>query len=678
MASGHQSNGESTLWRVLFEEALEAILIADSDRVYVDANPAACRLLGLPHGEVVGRRIDDFVSGEAAASIAGGWSEFLESGEMRGDILLLASGGVARDCEFAAKANILPGLHLSVLRDVTDRKRAGEAQAQRLRESERLSEAFRELAGAYEPLDVTAIVCRAARDLTGADGATFVLREGDTVRYLDENAVAPLWKGQDFPIDCCVSGWAIRERTPAFIENIYDDERVPIDAYRPTFVNSMLMVPVRVPEPVAAIGVYWADRGRPTEEHLRMMWALAHAADLAFSGARHYEEMKRAKDEAEHASRLKDEFLATLSHELRTPLNAMLGWARIASSDGRDPSMVRRAVETIERNAKAQAQLVEDLLDVSSIITGKMHVSVEPVDLTNIIAAAVDSVRPAADAKGVALVLDLDPAAGETRGDARRLQQIVWNVVSNAVKFTPGGGEVRVGLSRGPSHVEISVRDTGRGIPAEFLPFVFDRFRQYDGSTTRTYGGLGLGLSIVRHLVELHGGTVRAESAGPDHGSTFVVSLPALGALREAVVRPAFGVGPQHAAGYEPSLEGVRILAVDDEADTRDFVAYVLAQCGAEVRVAGSAAEALAAFADFEPHLLVSDVAMPGEDGYQLIQRVRTLESESAQRVPAVALTAYARPEDRVRLLSAGYQNHLTKPVDTAELIAVVRSLTRK
>ena len=385
-----------------------------------------------------------------------------------------------------------------------------------------------------------------------------------------------------------------------------------------------------------------------------------------------------ARAEAEAANRLKDEFLATLSHELRTPLTAILGWARMLADGYVGEEKWDEAVGVICRNAKSQAQLVEDLLDVSRIITGKLRIDVRPVELAAVVEAAVTVVRPAAAAKGVQLQAAYDPGEGMISGDPDRLQQVVWNLLSNAVKFTPSGGRVQVRLRRSDSRIEISVSDTGQGIAAEFRPYVFDRFRQADMGTTRRHGGLGLGLAIVRHLVELHGGAVEAESPGEGLGATFTVSLPAT-ACRDA--GPSVGgaqAAPPGGGGkpYElPSLEGVRVLTVDDEADARKLVAEVLGRCGAEVRAASSAGEAFVLLQAWRPHVLLSDIGMPGADGYVLISRVRALPAELGGGTPAAALTAYAGAEDHARVLSSGYQRHVAKPVEPAELAAVVASL---
>ncbi|HEX6622308.1 MAG TPA: ATP-binding protein [Pyrinomonadaceae bacterium] len=385
---------------------------------------------------------------------------------------------------------------------------------------------------------------------------------------------------------------------------------------------------------------------------------------------------KASREEAEEANRLKDEFLATVSHELRTPMTAILGWSNMLLTGRLAGEMHDRALETIHRNAQAQNQLISDLLDISRIISGKLRLDLRMVDLSSVIEGAVEATRPAAEAKGIRLTTALDRRAGPINGDADRLQQVVWNLLTNAIKFTPEGGQILVKLESVNSRVEITVRDSGIGISPEFLPHVFDRFRQADPGTNRVHGGMGLGLSIVRQLVELHGGTARAESEGAGKGTTFAVSLPFVTLHEETrrARRPAAAVAHLE-LDCPPSLRGLRALVVDDEADTRDMLRAVLEQCQVEVITAGSASEALEALVRSRPDVLISDLGMPGEDGYDLISKVRALPAESGGRIPAAALTAYVRAEDRVRVLRAGFQLHVPKPIEPAELVIVVANL---
>jgi signal transduction histidine kinase len=379
----------------------------------------------------------------------------------------------------------------------------------------------------------------------------------------------------------------------------------------------------------------------------------------------------------QQANRLKDEFLATVSHELRTPLNAVLGWARVLRSANVSPHLQERALEAIERNALAQARLIEDILEVSRIVTGKLRLKVRRIDLSQVVDAAVDVVRPAAEAKEIALVRDIPERPWASVGDPDRLQQVVWNLLSNAVKFTPRRGSVHVALTRSEGWDRIVVTDTGKGIEPGFLPHVFAAFRQADASTTRDHGGLGLGLAIVRQLVELHGGLVRAESDGPERGSAFTVLLPA----QSGAAAGREGSGPHAIAASRtdsgvPDLSGIRVIVVDDDPDARELMAETLGYYGADVTTADSAAEALALLPELRPDVLLSDIGMRGEDGYALIQQVRALPRDRGGLVPAVAVTAYAAGTDRVRALGAGFQLHIAKPFDPIELARVVQRLS--
>jgi signal transduction histidine kinase/ActR/RegA family two-component response regulator len=382
-----------------------------------------------------------------------------------------------------------------------------------------------------------------------------------------------------------------------------------------------------------------------------------------------------ARAEAEAANRLKDEFLSTLSHELRTPLTSIIGWTNLMRGGKVKGEVQAQALETIERNAKIQSRLIDDLLDLSRIISGKLLLEAREVDLNQVISNSIEVVRPAANAKSIQLTYECEPGGKTVSGDSARLQQVAWNLLSNAVKFTPEGGRVSVRVACEGARVRFSVTDTGRGIPPEFLPHVFDRFRQADSATTRAYGGLGLGLAIVRHLAELHGGEVRAESAGADRGSIFSVAFPLAQAAAPCSCQPDEAEGALTDAVRPEKLTGVRVLVVDDEQDTRRLISTVIAQTGAEVTACASAGEALEKLKTWRPHVLMSDIGMPGEDGYALIQKVRALPPEGGGRTPAAALTAYARDEDRGRALAAGYQLHIAKPFDPHELLAAVSDL---
>jgi len=410
---------------------------------------------------------------------------------------------------------------------------------------------------------------------------------------------------------------------------------------------------------------------------LALVEELARRAAVAIDNARLFAIAQKERARAEEANRAKDLFLSTLSHELRTPLTAILGWTRMLRTSTLAPEKREKGLETIDRNARAQVALIEDILDLSRIVTGKLRLELQPVELVSVIEAAIDTVRPAIDARNLRLQLALDPDAGTVIGDPNRLQQVVWNLLTNAVKFTPRGGRLQVLLRREASHVEITVADNGQGIDPALLPFVFDRFRQSDASTTRSLGGLGLGLAIVKHLLELHGGTIHAASAGEGQGATFVVRIP-VAPLRSPTLPAVEASLSRDARDLEcpPEIAGLKVLVVDDERDVRDWVAALLEQCNAVVFTASSAAEAIAALHSHHPDVIVSDIGMPGEDGYTLIKKIRALGPADGGGTPAIALTAYARMEDRTRAMVAGFNMHVAKPIEPTELLITIANLT--
>ena len=437
-------------------------------------------------------------------------------------------------------------------------------------------------------------------------------------------------------------------------------------------VTSFMAVPLVVRDEVLGAFTFLAidSRRHFTSSDVALAEDLARRAAMALDNAALYAVAERERAKLEEANRAKDVFLATLSHELRTPLNAMMGWTQILRSGMLDETKFKRAVDTIDRNARAQAQLIADLLDVSRIVTGKLKVDALVIELAPILEGAVDAARPSADAKKVLLELELDadPRA-ELKGDPVRLQQIIGNLISNAIKFTPPGGRVVVALERPAAHrARLRVSDSGQGISSEFLPFVFDRFRQADSTTTRTHGGLGLGLAIVKHLVELHGGTVSASSEGAGKGATFRVDLPLLDASPVEVTPRA----DRDAGAVVGGLQGMHVLVVEDDTDGRELIAMVLTEAGAHVTAVGTAPAALEAVLRIRPDILVSDIGLPGEDGFALIRKVRALSAEQGGQIPAVALTAYASRDDTARALAAGFHAHVAKPVDPADLAAAV------
>jgi signal transduction histidine kinase len=383
------------------------------------------------------------------------------------------------------------------------------------------------------------------------------------------------------------------------------------------------------------------------------------------------ESERAARGEAERASRMKDEFLTTLSHELRTPLNAIFGWSQLLKNAGNDRETVEQAIEVIDRNVKMQSQLISDLLDVSRIVSGKVRLEIQAVNLAEIIEAAIEGVRPAAEAKGIRLETVLDPQAGPVSGDPGRIQQVLWNLLTNAIKFTPRSGKIQVLTQRVNSQIEVSVSDTGEGIEANFLPYLFDRFSQADSSSKRKHGGLGLGLSIVKSLVEVHGGTVRANSPGKGQGATFTISLPIRAAKKNEEIDAPHAPSHGNVICGPTQLQGVKVLVVDDEPDSRELVRRLLVECEAEIAVAATAKEATDLVQSFSPDVILSDIGMPYQDGYEFMREIR----QRGITTPAVALTAFARAEDRIRSIQAGYQSHLPKPVEPSELLAVVASL---
>jgi signal transduction histidine kinase/ActR/RegA family two-component response regulator len=444
-------------------------------------------------------------------------------------------------------------------------------------------------------------------------------------------------------------------------------------------------------ERIGVLSFATAESGRTFDERdLELAEELGYRAALAVSNARLYRAVQDAAHRAEveaqkaaeerrrvlEANRVKDEFLATVSHELRTPLNAITGWSALLRHRIDDQSIITKGLEVIQRNAQAQARIVEDILDVSRIVTGKLRIEPSPVDMVAIARESLEVVRPSADAKQIAITLHAASPDCLLTGDEPRLQQVIWNLLSNAIKFTDPGGRVAIRVQREGPHVVVVVADTGHGIEPHFLPYVFDRFRQADSSTTRAFGGLGLGLAIVRHIVELHGGRVSAESPGAGMGATFRVVLPVhAGSSSQPVHEPPAPDRAPSAAIEGAHLAGTRVLVIDDDCDARDLVEAILADAGAIVATAATVDEAIAAVQRFRPEVIVSDIKMPGDDGYALIRRIRGQGAARGGHVPAVALTAHAGSEDRIRALTAGYNTHVTKPVEPGELVAVVASL---
>lgn len=587
-------------------------------------------------------------------------------------------------------------------RDITARRRAEEAVLEEARVLDLLNRTGTAIASTLDLSTLLQTITDASTALSGAEfGAFFynVIHESGDAYQLYTLAGAPreAFEKLGHPRPTPVFAPTFRGEGPVRSDDITSDPRygqwaphhgmpaghLPVRSYLAVAVNS------RNGETVGGLLFGHSQVGVFTERAERLVVGIAAQASVAIDNARLFDETRRVAlererlIEAERAARsemtrvghLKDEFLATLSHELRTPLTAVLGWARVLLRKQSDQATLERGLSAIERNAVAQARLIDDLLDMNRIVSGKVRLDVQPTDLSSVIEMAVDAVRPSAEGKNIRLRVIADPGAGPVSGDPHRLQQVIWNLLTNAVKFTPKGGRVEVVLERVNSHLELSISDSGIGIAPDFLPHVFDRFRQADSSITRNQGGLGLGLSIVKQLVELHGGSVRVGSEGENTGTTFTVALP-LAAVRprQYAEHPA-AEAPVGSPVFQVTLRGLKILLVDDEADARELVKQLLDDCHAEVHTAASAIEALAVLQQVRPDLLLSDIGMPERDGYQLIRDVRRLTPECGGRTPAIALTAFARSDDRTRAMLAGYQVHMAKPIEPYELLATVASL---
>jgi signal transduction histidine kinase len=580
---------------------------------------------------------------------------------------------------------------LIAFEDISESRRIREQQ----REEAQTNEILLRVSGAISALDLDAIVQTVTDEATSVCHAEFGAFFSNTIGQRGEGYMlhalsgAPKRAFERFPMprNTALFGPTFRGERVVRSDDITKERDYGLNApyhgmpagHLP--VCSYLAVPVVSRDGRVLGGLFFghAQPGRFSARDERTVSAIAQQAAVAMDNARLFEIARRERLLAEDASRMKDDFLATISHELRTPLQSILGWTHMLRTGTLADATAARALEAVERNAKAQAALVEDMLDVSRIISGKLRIEVEPVVVGDVVQAALDSVRPAADARSIRLQAIVDPDAGTVMGDANRLQQVVWNLLINALKFSPKGGRVYVQVRREKSSVEIVVADNGEGISAEFLPHIFERFRQFEASYARKSGGLGLGLSIVKHVVELHGGTVSAESDGLGKGATLTVRIPiaplssgatAASGSFDRAKRPL-------AAECPPGIDGLRILVVDDEEDARDLLRTVLEHCRAAVTTAASASEAFALLRDGRPDVLVSDIGMPGEDGYMLIEKVRALPAHAGGRTPAVALTAFARSEERTKALLKGFNHHVAKPVKLDELLVVIANLTR-
>ncbi|WNG44248.1 PAS domain S-box protein [Archangium minus] len=570
---------------------------------------------------------------------------------------------------------------VAILDNITEARRAEERAA-------RMQSVTSALSQALTPGDVArTILTEALGGMDATAGAVYRRRADGLLEVLYDMGYPESYIGQfrlvSPDMDAPVPNAMRTGKESWLLSNAALSERYPdVAAARPAVADhAAVTLPMWVhDQPIGALVLSFNDARTCGPEEMQFLRMLAQQCGQALERARLYEVAETERQRAEQASRLKDDFLGVLSHELRTPLTAILGWTQILRTWELAPEKRERALETIERNARAQTQLVEDLLDVNRIVSGKLRLDVRLTPLTRVIENALDVVRPAAEAKSLHLQTRLDPQTAPLLVDPDRLQQVVWNLVSNAVKFTPQGGNVTVSLSQSASHAEIQVSDTGDGLAANFLPHLFERFRQADASSTRRYGGLGLGLSIVRHLVELHGGTVEAQSAGKGLGATFIVRLPRVAPRPDAAepVRAPPPPAPSLSVDYPRELRGRHVLVVDDDTDSRELIATMLQEGGARVSTAASAARALELLKQEPPELLISDIGMPEMDGYALMREVRGRPSEQGGRVPSVALTAYAREEDQYAARVAGFNSHVAKPLEPSELLRVAASLLRR
>lgn len=588
-----------------------------------------------------------------------------------------------------------------IARDISPRKRAEEELAEQSEVIETVNRLGQILAAELELPKLVQAVIDAATEVSGAHFGSFFYNvkdeHGESNVFCSMSGVPPEALAEfSMPQNTDLFSSTFRGEGTVLIANVREDPRYgknsPFAGMSAKLlpITSYLAVPVVSRSGEVYGGLFLGHREPAffSERGARIVEGIAAQAAIAMDNARLYRAAKEAAEEnerlykqAEESSQLKEEFLATVSHELRNPLNAILGWSRMLRAGQIPEAGMAKALDTIERNARTQTQLIDDLLDVSRIITGKLRMDVRPVDPIVFIEAAVEAVKPAAAAKGIRLHCVMDTGGISVPGDPVRLQQVVWNLLSNAIKFTPRGGRVQVLLQRIDSHIEIIVSDSGQGISAEFLPYVFDRFRQADQRNARKHAGMGLGLAIVKHLVEMHGGSVEAFSAGAEEGATFKVRLPVISIYQPDPEAGGIHPGARNLlppAEFSERLDGIKVLVVDDEPDTRELLKAGLENCGAEVQLADSSSEALQIMESIVPDVLISDIGMPDEDGYDFIRQVRALPLAKGGAVPAIALTAFARVEDRLKALRSGYQMHVPKPVELAELVAVADSLVHR
>ncbi len=692
--AGSRTSRESLLTAIV-QSSDDAIISKDLNGIVTSWNPAAERMFGYTAAEMIGRSIRTIIpddrqheEDEVLARIrAGEMVDHFETIRKRKDgsfIDLSLSISPVRDEE-----GTIVGASKTA-RDITERLRARDAEERNRRQAGVLSRLTSTFATSLEPREILSSLAELSVPYFADWCAIDVLQDSGQIERVALAHVDPAhaamvtelrqrYENARTPMS---PTFVIRTGEPSIVLHVTDATLVGVSAgdaerlriLRRLKLLSYLCLPLRVQgRTIGAVTMARSESGRHfDEEDVRIAEDATSRAALAVDNARAYAELQAA-------NQLKDEFLATLSHELRTPLNAILGYARMLRSGILKEERKAQALETLERNASTLTQMVEDVLDVSRIAAGKIRLHIQSVDLATVLRDGLATITPAADAKGVRLESILEPHVGPVSGDPDRLQQVIWNLLSNAVKFTPRGGRVQLRLQRVNSHVEVTVSDTGMGISEDFLPHLFERFRQGDSTTTRTHGGLGLGLAIARRIVELHGGRIQAFSPGEGKGATFRVELPVMIVHTEAEDdRRVHPRGDARRAPAEfPTLPDICVLTVDDDPDALGLVREILESAGARVRTATSARGAMASIEEQVPDVLVSDLGMPEMDGYELIQRVRAMEGP-AKELPAAALTAYARSEDRAKALRLGFEMHLAKPIDPSELIAAVASLARR
>ncbi|WP_413292742.1 ATP-binding protein [Bdellovibrio sp. HCB185ZH] len=530
---------------------------------------------------------------------------------------------------------------------------------------DRLVSVVQSLSAARDLDTIMTLVRSAAREIAQSDGATFVLKDNGFCFYADEDAISPLWKGQRFPMPSCISGWAMMNKKAVIIEDIYQDPRIPIEAYKPTFVKSLAMVPIRRDDPIGAIGIYWAERHQCTDQELDLIQALADTVSVAMENVSLFSSLSSKVAELQKVNEAKDLFLMTVSHELRTPLNSILGWTEIMKDSAATPEDLHRGLEVIDRNAKTQAHIVEDLLDSSRIMAGRLSMDNVEVNVVDVARQTLATVTTEAQKKNIEIHLLPRVTEAMVLGDSFRLQQVLTNLLINAIKFSPEGGEILVSVEkRGPGAV-IKVKDNGVGLSPENQSHLFTRFFQADSTTTRKHGGLGLGLSISKYLVEKHNGQITLSSDGEGKGTTAEVVIPL---IEEKNVHSDEALH-EYAKDPQKPLQGIHVLAVDDDPDCLQLVEAVLRKSGAQVEIASSVDEAIRISRLFHFDALVSDLSMPIEDGFSLLRKVRAGETPLEKEIPAVAVTAFNDKDNHDKALSAGFNEFFGKPFSSVRLI---------